>query len=108
VAKAALGVVMNSTMRSLSVAAAVFALSAGPSAASIIARTPTISGNGWVALGILGTFIGTIYMLIAGALHVERRDARLGRRPDSGEHGWFGFTRDDDEDPPDQGQGSGN
>jgi hypothetical protein len=80
----------------LSVAAASVAATAGPSAANIIARTPTISGNGWVALGILGVFIGTVYMLIAGALHVERRDARLGRRAD-GDARWFGvFSQDGD------------
>lgn len=94
----------KSVVRYLSVAAAA-AASAAPGAASIIARTPTISGNGWVALGILGVFVGTVYMLIAGALHVERRDAQLGRSQDG--HGWFGFGRDDDEDPPDH-HGNGN
>lgn len=98
----------SSVVRNLGVAAASVALSVGPSAASIIARTPTISGNGWVALGILGAFIGAVYMMIAGALHVERRDARLGRRPDGGEHGWFGFSRYDDDDSPDAGNGNGN
>jgi hypothetical protein len=98
----------SSILRGLCLAAASLALSAGPSAASIIARTPTISGNGWVALGILGAFIGTVYMMIAGALHVERRDARLGRRPYGDEHGWFGLARDDDEDHPDSGNGNGN
>lgn len=85
----------------LSVAAASVAATAGPSAANIIARTPTISGNGWVALGILGVFIGTVYMLIAGALHVERRDAQLGRRSGNDAR-WFGvFSQDGD------GDGSG-
>ena len=79
-----------------------------PSAAGIIARTPTISGNGWVALGILAAFIGAIYLMIAGALHVERRDARLGRRHYGEEHGWFGFVRDDKDDPPDTDTGNGN
>ncbi len=84
----------------LSVAAASVAATAGPSAANIIARTPTISGNGWVALGIIGVFIGTVYVLIAGVLHVERRDARLGRRTGN-DNGWFGaFSQrgDDDDD----------
>ena len=76
-------ILQNSVMWKFGVAAASVAGSAGSSAASMIARTPSISGNGWVALGILGVFIGTIYMLIAGALHVERRDARLGRRRNS-------------------------
>ncbi len=88
----------NFVVHRLSVAAASVAATAGPSAANIIARTPTISGNGWVALGILGVFIGTVYMLIAGALHVERRDARLGRRSDSDSR-WFGvFSQDGDGD----------
>jgi hypothetical protein len=84
--------------RSLGIgAAAVFA--AAPSYASIIARTPTISGNGWVALGIIGFFVGTVYTLIMGALHVERRDARLGRRPQ--DDGWFGVIESRDDDSPD-------
>jgi hypothetical protein len=88
----------NFVVHRLSVAAASVAATAGPSAANIIARTPTISGNGWVALGILGVFIGTVYMLIAGALHVERRDARLGRRSGN-DNGWFGvFSQDSDDD----------
>ncbi len=90
----------------LSVAAASVAATAGPSAANIIARTPTISGNGWVALGILGVFIGTVYMLIAGALHVERRDARLGRR--EGDARWFGvFSQDGDGGGDDDGHHGG-
>lgn len=93
--------------RTLGVVAATFFMSASASAASIIARTPTISGNGWVALGILGAFIGAVYLMIAGALHVERRDARLGRRNMHDEHGWFGFARDDEDDPP-NGNGNGN
>lgn len=87
-----------SFVKRLGVTAASVAASAGPSAASVIARTPSISGNGWVAMGILGVFIGAVYLMIAGALHVERRDARLGRRPGSGEHGWFGFVNDGDND----------
>lgn len=89
----------RSLHRALAIGAA-SALSAAPSYASIIARTPTISGNGWVALGIISAFVGTIYLLIMGALHVERRDARLGRR--AHDDGWFGVVRTtDDDDPPD-------
>ncbi len=89
----------------LSIAAASVAATAGPSAANIIARTPTISGNGWVALGIIGVFIGTVYMLIAGALHVERRDARLGRRSSSDNGGWFGAFSQDGDGGDDDGHG---
>lgn len=71
----------------------------------IVAQTPTISGNGWVALGIIGGFAAVVYFLIMGALHVERRDARLGRHPDGG-HGWFAWRDDDDDDhhQPNDGQ----
>jgi hypothetical protein len=58
-------------------------------------------------MGILGVFIGAVYLMIAGALHVERRDARLGRRPGTHEHGWFGFAQYDDDDSSDH-HGNGN
>lgn len=100
----------SSALRAFAVAVASIALSVGPSAATalLVAQTPTISGNGWVALGILGGFVGAVYMMIAGALHVERRDARLGRRPYGDEHGWFGMVRSDDDDAPDVGNGDSN
>jgi hypothetical protein len=82
------------------VVGAAYVLGAAPSSADIVAQTPTISSNGWVALGIISAFVGTIYLLIMGALHVERRDARLGRR--AHDDGWFGVVRTtDDDDPPD-------
>jgi len=59
-------------------------------------------------MGILGVFIGAVYLLIAGALHVERRDARLGRRPGTGEHGWFGFGFAQDDDDSSDHHGNGN
>ena len=71
---------------------------ASPNIAFAIARTPSISGNSWVALGIIGFFVGTIYMLIMGALHVERRDAEL-RRSDQNAGGFFGILQGDDDDP---------
>src|SRR5262245_17570818 len=84
------------------------AFSAMPTAAAAgavtIARTPTFSGNAWVALGIIAVLIGTIYLLIMGALHVERRDARLGNRTGRDDGGWFGIFptgSGDDEDAPD-------
>lgn len=85
-------------IRSLTVPiAAAFLAMPNTALALAIARTPTISGNGWVALGILGFFIGTIYMLIMGALHVERRDAALHRS--DGHGGFFGILQNDEEDP---------
>jgi hypothetical protein len=70
------------------------------------AHTPTISGNGWVALAIIAFFVGVIWLLIMGVLHVERRDAVLGRRDRN--QGWFGFTFDDDDGPDGNGNGNGN
>ena len=78
--------------------------------AQATARTPAISGNGWVALGIIAFLVAVIWFVISGALHLERRDARLGRsdRRDSG-GGWFGIfpARPDDEDAPDFHHGGG-
>lgn len=66
------------------------------------AQTPSISGNGWVALGIIAFLVGLIWFLIQGALHLERRDARLGRgRTDNGWFGIFPAGTRDDEDAPD-------
>jgi hypothetical protein len=71
--------------------------------AQATARTPHISGNGWVALGIIAFLVGAIWLMISGALHLERRDARLGRRDNRDGGGWFGIfpARPDDEDAPD-------
>jgi hypothetical protein len=67
------------------------------------ARTPSLSGNGWVALGIIAFLVWAIYMLIRGAMHLEHRDASLGRRRRT-DDGWFGIFpagSPDDEDSPD-------
>ena len=72
--------------------------------ASADARTPTISGNGWVALLIILGAVAIIYFLIIGALSIETRDARLGRSRSKQDDGWFGIfpTSDpDEEDAPD-------
>jgi len=79
------------------------ALVAMPSVADAVAQTPTISGNVWVAYAIIAALVVTIYLLIMGALHVERRDARLSR-PSRRDDGWFGIfpmSSPDDEDAPD-------
>lgn len=70
-------------------------------AMAAVARTPSLTGNGWVAIGILMFCVGAIWLMIKGALHLERRDAWLGRSDHN--HGWFGF---DDEDGPNNGNGS--
>jgi hypothetical protein len=69
--------------------------------AQATARTPSISGNGWVALGIIAFLVAVIWFVISGALHLERRDAGLGRGVGSKrDRGWFGGFggRDDDDD----------
>jgi len=65
-------------------AAALLAVSAGAASAAALAQTPSISGNGWVALGLIIAFIGMIVMIVFGTLHLEKRDAYLGRRRDDG------------------------
>lgn len=68
--------------------------------ASADAQTPTISGNGWVALFIILGAVAIIYFLIMGALSIETRDARLGRGRSNRDDGWFGIfpTSDPEED----------
>jgi hypothetical protein len=81
-------------------AAATFFLTS--TAALAEARTPTISGNGWVALMIIIGAIAIIYFFIMGALGLESRDARMGRRKQ--DDGWFGIfpsSDPDEEDAPD-------
>lgn len=76
--------------------------------AQATARTPSISGNGWVALGIIAFLIAAVWLLISGALHLERRDARLGR--DVGtkrDRGWFGIFSSDSDDDGHHGNGNG-
>lgn len=82
---------------------ATLVLVAAPSVAGAIAQTPTISGNVWVAYAIIAVLVVTIYLVIMGALGVERRDARLGRasRRDDGWFGIFPISSPDDEDAPD-------
>lgn len=59
--------------------------------ASAAARTPTISGNGWVAIFILIGLVAIIYFVIMGALSIEARDARKGRSRSKRDDGWFGI-----------------
>jgi len=75
--------------------------------AQATARTPHISGNGWVALGIIAFLVGAIWLMISGALHLERRDARLGKGGDRRHHGWFGIFRGDSDDDDGHHNGDG-
>jgi len=82
--------------------AAAVAFFSSTGVAQATARTPSISGNGWVALGIIAFLVGLIWFVIQGAMHLERRDARLGRsRTDNGWFGIFPAGPRDDEDAPD-------
>jgi hypothetical protein len=78
--------------------AATVALLLAPATAGAVAHTPSISGNGWIAMGLLIAFIGLIVMVVFGALHLEKRDARLGRRRDDGYMFPFPAGGDDDDD----------
>ena len=51
-----------------------------PAVAGAVAHTPSISGNAWVAMALLIGFIGLIILVVYGSLHLEKRDARMGRR----------------------------
>lgn len=67
--------------------------------AATVTRLPIVIGNGWVAGSVLLLFVVVVYMLIRGTMHVEERDARLGRRRTEDGGGWFGtFGSDDDDD----------
>ena len=67
-----------------------------PGLAGAIAHTPSITGNAWVAMGLIIGFIGLIVLVISGALHLDKRDARLGRRGDDG--GLFPIPGNNDDD----------
>lgn len=72
------------------------------SVAAADAHTPTISGNAWVAIAIIIGFVAIIYFVIMGALHIESRDARLGKDRSGGHDRWYGVfgsgSGDDDDD----------
>ena len=84
-------------LRSGTLIVALLALLSAPARAGV-AHTPSISGNGWVALILLVGFIAMIVMVVFGTLHIEKRDARLGRRGDSGYFFPLGGGSDDDDD----------
>lgn len=79
----------------ISSALATVVAAAVPSVAIAAGRSPPISGNGWVALGVIGLLVAVVVMLIRGTMHIEERHARMyGPRRDHG-HSWFGPVDDD-------------
>jgi hypothetical protein len=80
-------------------AVAAFAALLEPAVAGALSHTPSITGNGWVAMALIIGFIGLIILVVFGALHMEKRDARLGRRRgDDGALFPFPGGNDDDDD----------
>ena len=85
-------------VKRIPVALASLVIAAVPAVAHAAENSQVISGNGWVALGVIGLLVGIVVMAIRGTIHIEDRHARMhGWRRDSG-HGWFGFPDDDDDD----------
>ena len=78
--------------RLAALAAAVFTLISTPAFA--IAQPPSITGNSWIAIGILGALIGLIILTVVASVGLQRRDERSGRADDSG---FSLFGRDDDD-----------
>ena len=76
--------------------------------ASAAAQTPTISGNGWVAIFMLIGLVAVIYFVIMGALSIESRDARMGRSRSKRDDGWFGLFPESDPDHHGDGDANGN
>jgi hypothetical protein len=74
-------------------AAASLAVLGNSNVAQAAARTQSVSSGGWIALAIIAFLVWAIYLLIRGALTVERRGYR--------DHGWFGILpqRDDNDGP---------
>jgi hypothetical protein len=68
-------------------------LLAAPSVASAAERTPTITGDGWVALGIIVVLVAVVALLIRGTLSVSDRDTS-----DDDGGGVLPFFPDDDDD----------
>jgi hypothetical protein len=87
--------------------AAAFVALFEPAVAAAISHTPSISGNGWVAMALIIGFIGLIILVVFGALHLEKRDARLGRRGEGGALFPVPGGNDDDDDFHHHGGGHG-
>jgi hypothetical protein len=65
-----------------------------PVAANAAVSARIISGNAWVAYGVIVALVAIIYIAIRGALSTGGGG---GSRDGGHHHGWFGFVDDDDE-----------
>ena len=92
-------------LRTSALLAALPALIVEPAFANT-SHTPSITGHAWIAMVLLVGFIAMIVMVVFGSLHMEKRDARLGRRGDGGGF-MFPFHGDDDDDIHHHGGGHG-
>jgi type II secretory pathway component PulK len=79
-------------------AATAMPLAASAAVKALVAEnTQPISGNGWIALGVIGLLVVVIVMLIRGTLHIEERHARMYGPSRDGGHAWFGPVHIDDD-----------
>jgi chromate transport protein ChrA len=84
-------------------ALAAWALTLNPATAAMAAiakvaeETQPVSGNGWIALGVIALLIGVVIMLVRGTLFIEERHARMYGPPRDGGHSWFGPIHSDDD-----------
>lgn len=62
------------------------------------AQTPSISGNGWAALGVIAVLILIVLLIVRVAVGLERRDQRAGNMEDGDEAGVAVLQGIDDED----------
>jgi hypothetical protein len=67
-----------------------------PTAAQAVEQTPSISGNGWVALGVIAVLVAIVALVIRGTLSVSDRGETA--NDDGGGLPFFG-DEDDDEKP---------
>ena len=90
-------------VKRISGALAALVIAAVPVAVNAAGNPQPISGNGWVALGVVGLLIAVVVILIRGTMYIEDRHARMyGWRRTPG-YGWFGTLHDsgDDDDESD-------
>lgn len=63
-------------------------VAASPAFAAATAQNPSISGNVWVAVAIVGVLVVIIFLIVLGSFGLEKRDAKLGRKRDDDGSGW--------------------